>query len=331
MMSARLLLCSCLVSLGMLSLPPVAIGQELKPVQLLLTRGGAWNVATRAGAEAGIFKKHGIDPKFEIVSFSTLLTSLPSKATPVSVYSGIAGIEHINQGKDLVVIAGGLVSGPIFVAANSPIRSVKDIIGKKVGTPSVSSSAFQTARVVLREAFDLDLLDRSKVTVIESAAPALLALLMRGEIDVMINITGPSAVAASQPDKARTLFWPNEYWIKKTGVPIAWATPVFAWRDWIDADPQRARGLAAAIHESYEWLRQHPDTMVTQLAESEGRVISPAEAAVYKAWLADENLFVPKWDQKTIDAQWQFLEAARSAGVLSKVPPKEKHAIAVPR
>jgi hypothetical protein len=43
--------------------------------------------------------------------------------------------------------------------------------------------------------------------------------------------------------------------------------------------------------------------------------------------LADEGLFLVEWNEKSVDAQWQFLELAKRHGVPEKVPPKDEHAL----
>jgi len=50
---------------------------------------------------------------------------------------------------------------------------------------------------------------------------------------------------------------------------------------------------------------------------------------VYKKWLGEKKIFLTHWNQKAIDAQWQFLELAKTRGVLDKVPSKSEHAMSL--
>jgi hypothetical protein len=56
-------------------------------------------------------------------------------------------------------------------------------------------------------------------------------------------------------------------------------------------------------------------------------VTTPEAVATYKDWFSKQKIFLTKWDEKAIDAQWQFLELAKSKGLLDAVPDKQKHAV----
>jgi ABC-type nitrate/sulfonate/bicarbonate transport system substrate-binding protein len=144
----------------------------------------------------------------------------------------------------------------------------------------------------------------------------------------MINISSFSVAAASQPDKFRSLFSPNDYWKKKTGYPLVWSAPLVAWKSWVNENPTRAKNYAAAVQESFRWLRQPEnfDAAIKKYGTQAG-VTTPAATAVYKKWLAEKRIFLARWDQKVIDAQWQFLEMAKQHGVIPAVPDKATHAL----
>jgi hypothetical protein len=42
------------------------------------------------------------------------------------------------------------------------------------------------------------------------------------------------------------------------------------------------------------------------------------------------GIFLDKWDAKIVDAQWQFLEVAKQAGIIKAVPSKSKFALVLP-
>lgn len=163
---------------------------------------------------------------------------------------------------------------------------------------------------------------------VQLAPPALFKMLANGSIDAMINISSFTIEAASQPDKFRSIFSPNDYWKAKTGYPIVWAAPLVAWKSWIDENPARADNLAAAAEESFRWLRepQNLDAAVQKYGTLAG-VTTPAAVATYKKWLGDKRIFLAHWDQNVINAEWQFLEMAKRNGVLDEVPAKDKHAL----
>jgi hypothetical protein len=42
------------------------------------------------------------------------------------------------------------------------------------------------------------------------------------------------------------------------------------------------------------------------------------------------GIFLDRWDAKIVDAQWQFLDVAKQAGIIKAVPPKSKFALVLP-
>jgi ABC-type nitrate/sulfonate/bicarbonate transport system substrate-binding protein len=236
-------------------------------------------------------------------------------------------IEKMNQGVDWAIIGGGLtVFHGVFVPKDSPIKTVADLRGKRFGVWSTGAGTFKSVRVALIDAHGIDVVEDTKI--VQLAPPALFKLLERGDIDAMLNISSFTIKAASAPDKFRSLFDPNGYWKKKTGYPIVWTAPLVAWKSWVDENPTRAKNVAAATMESFRWLRkpENLDAVVKKHGELAG-VTTPDAIATYKKWLGEKRLFLAEWDQKAVDAEWQFLELAKRHGVLDKVPPKEKHAL----
>jgi len=233
----------------------------------------------------------------------------------------------MNEGLDLAIIGGGLtVFQQIYVLKDSPIKTVADLKGKRFGTWSTGAGAFKAARVAIIDAAGFDVVKDTKL--VQLAPPALFKLLERGEVDAMINISSFTVAAASQPNKFRSIFSPNDYWKKKTGFPLVWSAPLVAWKHWVSENPTRARNYAAAVEESFRWLRkpENFDAAVKKYGTEAG-VTTAAAVEVYKKWLAEKRIFLAQWDQKAVDAQWQFLELAKRYGVLPAVPDKAKHAL----
>jgi NitT/TauT family transport system substrate-binding protein len=313
----------------LVSVLAVAAGpaQALDKVKVIIPQNSVFVLNWRGANDAGVFRKHGIDLEVDVRPFAGFLAGLPSKAAMVGTYSGMDAVEKMNQDVDWAVIGGGLtVFHGIYVPKDSPIKTVADLKGKKFGVWSTGAGTYKAVRVALIDAHGLDIAKDTKI--VQLAPPALFKLLERGDIDAMLNISSFTIKAASQPDKLRSLFDPNEYWKKKTGYPIVWTAPLVAWKSWVKENPARARNMSAATMESFEWLRtpENLDTVVNNHGKLAG-VTDAASVAVYKKWLGEKRLFLTEWSQKSADAQWQFLELAKKHGVIDKVPPKDEHAL----
>jgi ABC-type nitrate/sulfonate/bicarbonate transport system substrate-binding protein len=298
---------------------------DLKTVTMVIPRGSTFVLSYFGARDAGIFRKHGINIEVDARPFAGFMAGLPSRQVLVATYAGLNGIEQMNEGKDLVLIGGGLTNmQDVWVRKDSPIKKMTDLRGKKFGIWSRGAGASKSLQVLLLDAFKLDL-DKD-TQVIEVAAPALMALLDKGEVDAMFNLSSLSIAAASQPDKYRRLFSPDDYWKEKTGEPLVWSGPTMAWRDWVDEDRQRAKNLVAALHESWQWLRQNSDKTIEKYGKLAG-VQNAAEAATLKKMLQEGRIFLERWNNKVVDAQWKFLDLAKQTGIIKAVPAKDKYAI----
>lgn len=301
----------------------------LDKVTVVIPDNSVFVLSWLGAKDAGVFAKHGIDLDVDVRPFAGYLAGLPSKQCLATTYAGMDAILKINQGVDWVIIGGGLtVIQQIIVRKDSPIKRVADLRGKRLGTFSTGSAAFKATRAALIDAAGLDIVKDTKV--VQVAAPALLKLLESGAVDAMINISSFTIKAVAQPDKFRSVFSPNDYWQQKTGYPIVWAAPLVAWRSWVEENPTRAKNFAAAVEKSFRRLGD-PENFAKAVAKhgTLAGVTDPAAIATYKAWLAKKQVFLTDWDRKAVDAQWRFLEMAKTHGVLDKVPSEQDHALLV--
>jgi ABC-type nitrate/sulfonate/bicarbonate transport system substrate-binding protein len=276
----RIMLAGLGLLISVTGIPTIA--HALESVRIVIPRNSVFVLNYLGGKDAGIFRKHGIDLEVDVRPFAGFLAGLPSKQAMAGTYSGIDAIEKINQGYDWAIIGGGLtVIQNVFVRKNSPIKTIADLRGKRLGTFSTGAGAFKAARAAIRDAAGLDVVEDTKV--VQLAAPALFKLLENGSIDAMINISSFTIRAASQPEKFRSIFSPNDYWRHRTGYPIVWSAPIVAWTSWVKADPERAKNFVAATEESFRWLRrpENLDAAVKKYGTLAG-VTDPAEIATYK-------------------------------------------------
>lgn len=318
---------ACLATLAAFAAQAPAMAQALKKVKVIIPQNSVFVLNWMGANDAGVFRKHGIDLEVDARPFAGFLAGMPSKAAQVGTYSGMDAVLKMNQGLDWAIIGGGLtVFQEIFVPKDSPIKTVDDLKGKRFGVWATGAGAFKTVRAALIDAHGIDVMKDTKI--VQLAPPALFKLLERGEIDAMLNISSFTIRAASEPDKFRSIFVPNDYWKKKTGFPIVWSAPLVAWKSWVEEDRTRAKNMAAATAESFRWLRTPAnfDAAVKAHGKLAG-VTTPDAIATYKKWLGEKKIFLAEWDQKAVDAQWQFLELAKRHGVLEQVPDKKKHAM----
>jgi ABC-type nitrate/sulfonate/bicarbonate transport system substrate-binding protein len=301
----------------------------LQKVKIIVPLQSSFVLSYLGARDAGVFSRRGIDLEIDTRPYAGFLASLPSKAEMVGTYSGLNAIEKINQGLDWVIIGGGLtLVQDVVVRKDAPFKTVADLRGKKIGTFSLGASGFESARAAIMDASGFDVAKDAQLE--QVSGPALNALLLHGQVDAMIQLSSLTMAAEAQTDKFRVLFSPNEYWKQKTGYPIVWASPLVAWRSWVDEDRARAKSFAVAVMESFRWLRKpgNLDTAAKKYGPM-AAVTTPADIAEYKQWLAEKKIFMPSWSRKAVEAQWKFLDVCQRMSILSKVPPEDKYALFV--
>ena len=303
------------------------MAQGLKKVKIVTPRNSVFILNYFGARDAGIYRKHGIDLEIDARPFKGYAARLPSKQCMVTTYMGTAAIARINKGLDWVIIGGGLtVMQEVFVLKDSPFKTISDLRGKKFASWSTGAGAFKATRAAIIDGFGINVLKDTKF--VQAAAPALFKLLGRGDVDSMFNISSLTIAAASQPDKYRSIFAPNDYWKKKTGNPIVWSAPIVAWRSWVEEDRARAKSFVAATHESFKWLRkgENLDAAVKKYGPL-AAVKNKAQAETYKKWLKAKRIYLARWDREIRRKQWDFLKMAQKNGVLGKLPDMEKHGL----
>lgn len=314
-----ILLITFIVSLGF-----SAQAADLKTVKVTNPRNSILALVSLGGQMAGIYKQHGIKLEPDLRPFKGHMAALPAKAVPCAQYAGTAAIARINKGMNLAIIGGGLtVMQEVFVKKDSPVKSITDLKGKKFGSWSTGAGAYKAAKATIIDGYDMNV--EKDTEFVQAAAPALMALLTRGDVDSMFNISSLTIRAASQPDKYRSVFSPNAYWKKQTGHAIVWSAPLVCWKDWVEEDKDRAKNMANAVMESMRWLRnpKNFDEVAAKFGKM-GGIRNDAERDTYKDWLAKRKIFIAEWNKEIVDSQWKFLEMAQKRGVLGKIPDKNK-------
>jgi NitT/TauT family transport system substrate-binding protein len=145
---------------------------------------GLWDTAvTELGKRARIFNRHGLDVDILFTQGGPeAYQAVISGSMDVSCGGGIEGaIGTFAKGAPLRIIGSEMVGSPDtywYVVANSPIRSLKDAVGKTISYSQNGSSSHAAV---------LALLDQYKVDarpVATGGHPATLTMTMTGQIDI---------------------------------------------------------------------------------------------------------------------------------------------------
>jgi NitT/TauT family transport system substrate-binding protein len=133
------------------------------------------------GAKAGIFQKNGINPSvFYTSGGGETLQALISQSAQVGVAIGATGaFGAFSKGAPLRLIGSSVVGSPNYwyVPANSPIKTMKDIAGRKLAYSTAGSGTYAVAQLVRRSGVDAQL-------VATGNTPGTFTQVMTGQVDV---------------------------------------------------------------------------------------------------------------------------------------------------
>lgn len=230
-----------------------------QPAMAQILIGGTPNAeqATAMVAEhEGIFKKHGIDGQFKIIPINpTIPAALLSNSIQIGVPTPTTYLQAVDNGIDLVVIAGASLNNPkgtgisIMVRKGSGIKTAKDLQGKRFGAPGLNAVLHVLSRRWLMEQG----IDPKSVNFVEATFPVHGDLLKSGQIDAVVTAdpfltrireSGEGEeilnVATTLPDNAP---------------PVMYVTT----REWAQKNPDVIKAFRAAIEEAAVFIAANPE------------------------------------------------------------------------
>lgn len=206
------------------------------------------------------------------------------------------------QGKDVIVVHG--VFSPVnrvFVRPDSPLRSLSDLRGRKLGIfGGPASTTFTFLAVIARAWHGLDLFE--DVELVTAPGPALAGLLDRGQIDAALLGTTES-IRFAAAGTYRTLVDLSAEYRRHKGRAPAHVT-ITTNETFAAARPDTLRRFLEAYRAALAYVREHPDVWAAYARTID--LATDAEAAAFREQMAP-NL-VADWDAGQIAVQQEYLE-----------------------
>jgi NitT/TauT family transport system substrate-binding protein len=213
--------------------------------------GGACGAPSYIAYEKGFFKEEGLD--VELVSGTLDENKAGLQTGEFTVTNGdFQWFPSIQQGMDLKII-GGLHYGCIklVVPPNSPIKSAKDLNGKKIGVDEIGGTPMSITSVVLANAG----IDPQKgVQWLAYPLDQLTTAVGKGEVDAFAA-WDPYGTLAVQKNGYRVL--------TDIGTDPLFANKsccfLYASKKQIDQNPQRVAAIARAYQKADDWIQKNPE------------------------------------------------------------------------
>ncbi len=256
--------------------------------------------------------------KVSYLAFPTIdgsIRAVQSGASNIGTQNPLSVAEMVLQGSDLVVLAANLrADAYILVKKDSPVKTVADLKGKRIGTsgPGTSTDALITA-ILQYGSYKFAPADYTKIPAQEAQ---LISFLDKDQIDValMRSITYDHLDNKSDYRIVGTL---AGEWQKYTGAKApAWTAVVFVTRDYLKANRAAVVSALAAMMKGNKYGMSNPDGVAAILAK-ESNLPPAAALSLAQTWTASTTVAL---DQPTIISLQKELDAFVRTGLLAKSP-----------
>lgn len=202
--------------------------------------------------DEGLFDKNGLSVEFlPTGSNQTLVAALVAGSHQIVAISPTVLLQAVDSGIDLVVVANCGVTAPrtaqnvgLAVREGVAIDKPEDLVGKKVGTPSIGG----TLDILFRQWLKQKNVSEKSITFIEVPIPNTADVLKGGTID---------AIIAGQPSLGRAVGQSNGkvafHFMSELPADLPYTTFV-ATRDWAKANAATIASFRTAFDQAAEFI-----------------------------------------------------------------------------
>lgn len=198
------------------------------------------------GKEQGIWVRHGLDPDFVPAAASAAqLEQQVASGIKLGLVNTAEVLLARSEGAAVKIVAGyfGETGAKIYVKADAPWRTAKDLDGRKVGILAKTHTSYRTV------AFMNARLGINCEPIVAGNLDSSLAALMAGTIDAFYSAEG----AAATKEQVRVVLSLADLYPKPYTAVVAWAT-----EDLIQQDPALVRAFVEATLDSVRFIKEHP-------------------------------------------------------------------------
>lgn len=206
--------------------------------------------------DEGYFTRNGLAVEFlPTGSNQTLVASLVAGSHQIVAVSPTVLLQAVDSGLDLVVVSNCGVTSPrtaknagLAVRGGVEISTPEDLVGKKIGTPSIGG----TLDILFRQWLKQVNVDEGQLTFIEVPIPNTADVLKGGTIDAVVA-GQPSLGRAVAQSEGKVAF--NYMTDLPPDLPY---TTFVATREWAEANPDAIRAFRASFDEAAAFVAAEP-------------------------------------------------------------------------
>ena len=225
--------------------------------------GQFYGVPYAVGMDKGFFKKDGPVDVTGILTAAgggTTIRNTLAGDIPFGEVSLAAAVQAVNAGQPLVIVGAGTqsVADQMWVVKqDSPLKSIKDLAGKKIGYTAPAS----VSNMVILMALKANDMTAQQVTLMPAGdLGANLSAVSAGAVDAGFS---DELIYAQNMELVRPLFY-----VRDVMSPKMMQTVLVTTKDYAKAHPDAIKGLIAARREGLVYARAHPDEAADILAKA---------------------------------------------------------------
>ena len=214
-----------------------------------------------------------------------------------------------------IVLASQIAEAQIVVPAGSPIKSVADLKGKKIGMSPPGSATHAIASAVLKGVYGMQPADYS---VVPGNEGRLAQFLLQKEVDAAV-IRSVTIAQMSDDVKLTYLASVVEDWkklTKGTAAPILAVTVVHS--DYVAKNPEAVAKFIAAMRKTLEYGSKNKDRVAEILQKAAN--MKPGDAKAYAAqW---DGAYMASFEAADVASLKNMQAIVKAAGTAKKDPPE---------
>jgi ABC-type nitrate/sulfonate/bicarbonate transport system substrate-binding protein len=275
-------------------------------------------IGSRVIIDQGLDKKYGLTVEYRAYpTLDGLFTAIRGKDVDIGFGGWTAIAQFRGKGMPVTMIfpVGRGVTVDVLVPTASPIKTIADLKGKKVGSfAGAAGTATVLFRVITSKFYGFD---PGQSGDLQFAGPGLLpALLDKGELDAAVMFD-PLAAKLEGSGKYRSIGNLADAYKAGTGDDFLWIG-YSTNDDFMKAEPDALTNFTRAWLEALDYIKVHPEVF-----EAYGKIYGLDAAAVTllrERVLAD---YTTKWDDATIASLRRFgvlANGVMGGGYLDTVP-----------
>lgn len=281
--------------------PAASKPAELTKIRLALLKG-TQIFPVMVMLEQGFDKKYGIEVvKKDAASPDAINILMRSKEADACFNGWTETVKFRAQGVKLInTYPLSAFVNAVITKKDSPLKTLDDVKGKRLGVFYNPSTI--TAGVLRVSTLKYNGYDAYKHTEVrEGAKPLIIGFLDKGDIDA-IYLGEPDIANLMGSGKYKSIATINDiYKSRNQEVPLQLVVEMY--EEFAEKNPQAAKGFAAALQDSVNYLKTHPEAwpkLTKELDITEQKSVDLLRESLTSAYVGKS------WDKKSIDTAVEF-------------------------